>query len=121
MTKKTKSLIGKASLQKTSNVVACTKYESCSAPICPLNSDWRNTRHLPGERICFYLCEAQKEGAEAIFDSVGRGYLYWLMIEATSEISNRWGTIKIALERAAKSGSRMSAKPPRRKASTGGE
>jgi hypothetical protein len=29
------------------------------------------------------------------------------MVGATPEISNRWYTIKIALERAAKSGSRM--------------
>lgn len=85
----------------------CPKFQSCNAPICPLNSNWGNTRHLPGERICFYLCEAQKEGAEAVFDGVGREYLYRLMVETTPEISNRWNAIKIALERAALTGSRM--------------
>jgi hypothetical protein len=108
-----------ASIQEVSNVASCPKYESCSAPICPLNSNWKNARHRPGERICFYLCEAQKEGAEAIFDSVGRGYLYRLMVEATSEISNRYSVIRIALAKAAKSGSRMSTKPPRSKSSAG--
>jgi len=106
-----------ASIQKVSDTAFCPKYETCSAPICPLNSHWRDTRHLPGERVCFYLCEAQKDGAGAIFDSVGRGYLYRLMVEATPEISNRWSTIKIALAKAAKSGSRMSTKPPLRRAS----
>jgi len=94
------------------NMEACPKYQACSAPICPLDPNWRKVRHLKGERICFYLCEAQKGGAEAIFGGRGLGELYRLMVEATPDMSTRWGTIKNALVNAAKTGSRMNKKPP---------
>ena len=90
----------------------CPKYERCSAPICPLDPNWRKRRHLKGERVCFYLCEAQKGGSEAIFGGRGLGYLYRLMVEATPAISTRWGTIKKALVKAAKTGSRLNRNPP---------
>jgi hypothetical protein len=88
----------------------CPKYKGCSAPICPLDPNWRKARHLRGERICFYLCEAQKDGAEAIFRGRGLGELFKLMVEAAPDISVRWRTIKNALTKAAKTGSRMNRK-----------
>jgi hypothetical protein len=91
----------------------CKKYQGCSAPICPLDSNWRKVRHLKGERICFYLAEAQKHGSEAIFRGRGLGELYQVIVEVTPDISIRWGTIKKALAKAAKTGSRINRKPPR--------
>ena len=85
----------------------CPKYEKCSAPICPLDPNWERAIHLNHERVCFYLCEAQKENSEAIFGGRGLSKLHQIMVEATPEISCRWATIKKALTRAAKSGSRM--------------
>ena len=94
------------------NMETCPKFQGCSAPICPLDSNWRKVRHLKGERICFYLCEAQKYHAEAIFGGRGLKDLYQVMVEATPDISLRWGTIKKALAKAARTGSRMNAMPP---------
>ena len=94
------------------NMETCTKYKGCSAPICPLDPNWRKARHLKHERVCFYLCEAQKDGSEAIFGGRGLGELYRLMVEATPDISIRWRTIKNALAKAAKTGSRMNTSPP---------
>jgi len=94
------------------NMETCPKYKGCSAPICPLDPNWRKARHLKGERICFFLCEAQKGGAEAIFGGRGFGDLYQVMLGATPDISNRWGAIRNALAKAAKTGSRMNKKPP---------
>ena len=94
------------------NMESCPKYKSCSAPICPLDPNWRKARHLKGERICFYLCEAQKVDAEAIFRGRGFRYLYQLMVEATPDMSIRWSTIKKALVKAAKTGSRLNRNPP---------
>ena len=88
----------------------CPKYKGCSAPICPLDPNWRKVQHLKHERVCFYLCEAQKGGSEAIFGGRGLGYPYQLMVEATPAILTRWRTIKSALEKAAKTGSRMNKK-----------
>lgn len=91
----------------------CPKFEKCSAPICPLDPNWINAKHPNGERVCFYLGEAQKAGAEALFGDRGLGVLYQVMLGATPDISARWGTIRNALTRAAKAGSRMNTKPPR--------
>ena len=90
----------------------CPKYQGCSAPICPLDPNWHNTRHLKGERICFYLAEAQKHGSEAIFRGRGLEELYQLIVEATPDISLRWRAIEKGLAKAAKTGSRMNTKPP---------
>jgi len=94
----------------------CPKFQACSAPICPLDPNWRKALHLKHERVCFYLCEAQKDGSEAIYGGRGLGKLYRLMVEATPDISICWGPIKSALEKAAKSGSRLNRNPPSRPA-----
>ncbi len=94
------------------NMETCPKYKGCSAPICPLDPNWRKARHLKGERICFFLCEAQKGGSEAIFGGRGLGKLYRLMVEVIPDISIRWGAIKKVLAKAKKTSSRMNRKPP---------
>ena len=88
----------------------CPKFERCSAPICPLDRNWRKASHLQHERVCFYLCEAQKRGSEALFGGKGLGELYQLIVEATSEISFRWASIQRVLISASKTGSRMNRK-----------
>jgi hypothetical protein len=45
----------------------CPRFERCSAPICPLDSDWQERTQLKGEPTCFYLLEYVKGGAEADF------------------------------------------------------
>ncbi len=92
------------------NMETCTKYQGCSASICPLDPNWQKAKHLKHERICFYLCEAQKDGAEAIFRGRGLGELYRLMVDATPDIFIRWGTIKKALAKAKKTVSGMNKK-----------
>ncbi len=94
------------------NMEDCPKFQSCSAPICPLDPNWRKACHLKGERICFYLCEAQKNGSEARFRDKGLEKLYQLMVEVAPDISIRWEPIRKVLKRAAKTGSRMNRKPP---------
>jgi|SRR5262249_32055889 len=41
----------------------CPRFDKCSAPLCPLDVDWRMRAHLPEDRICFYLSESVKPGA----------------------------------------------------------
>jgi hypothetical protein len=40
----------------------CPHFDSCSAPVCPLASDWHRAQHLPGERVCIWLREVVKPG-----------------------------------------------------------
>jgi hypothetical protein len=93
-----------------STPIHCNRYCNCSANICPLDSDWQKRKHLNGERVCFYLIEAQKANAKVVFDKCGRGYLYTLMQEVTQAIITRHYPIKITLERAKKTGLRMNRK-----------
>jgi hypothetical protein len=94
------------------NMETCPKFQGCSAPICPLEPNWRERQHLKGERVCFYLCEAKKDISEHRFRGKGLGKLYQLIVEAAPEISDRWEPIRKALRRAAETGSRMDRKPP---------
>lgn len=40
----------------------CSKFDSCSAPVCPLDPMWRQMGHLSEERACLYLRESAKPG-----------------------------------------------------------
>lgn len=94
------------------NMETCPKFHTCSAPICPLDPNWQKAKHLKGERVCFYLCEVQKSGSEALFRGKGLEELYQLIVEATLDISIRWEPIRKVFKRAAKTGSRMNRKQP---------
>lgn len=94
------------------NMEACPKYQACFAPVCPLDANWRKARHLNGERVCYYLLEAQKSDANANFEGRGWVELYQAMVGATPDISFRWTAIKYAITQATKTGSRMTTKPP---------
>ena len=96
--------------KKSKTEISCDRFDTCSANICPLDLDWQQRMHLNGERICFYLIEAQKINAKAVFESGGRGYLYLLMVEATPAIIHRHYAIKYALNQAKKTGSRLGRK-----------
>ena len=85
----------------------CPKFHHCSAPVCPLDSKWKKRKHLKDERVCFYLCEVQKQYSQAIFRGRGLEELYQLMVEVTPDISRRWEPIKKALKKATKTESRM--------------
>lgn len=41
----------------------CSKYESCSANVCPLDREWHLRSHLRGEPSCHYLRIAVKDRA----------------------------------------------------------
>ena len=41
----------------------CPRFDSCNAALCPLQPDWRQVQHLPGEQVCFYARESGKVGA----------------------------------------------------------
>ncbi len=54
----------------------CSKFDRCSAPICPLDPEWQKRTHVKGERICFYLLECVKSGAEARFQGITAREIY---------------------------------------------
>ncbi len=54
----------------------CPRYQSCNAPICPLDPGCLNRVYLKGEAICFYLSEAQKQRAKNRFRGCIEGEIY---------------------------------------------
>lgn len=88
----------------------CDRFKSCSANICPLDKDWHKRVHHSYDRVCFYLIEAQKINAEALFKHTGREYLYRAIQAVVKSIISSHSAIKFSLERAKESGSRMARK-----------
>jgi hypothetical protein len=95
---------------------ACPKFERCSANICPLDPDWPLRTHGTGDRVCFYLLEAVKNGSEARFKAIPTEDMLQGVLGALPAICSRWASIRTTVERARTSGSRMDRSPPRRTA-----
>ena len=85
----------------------CGRFDKCSAPICPLDDRWQHRKHLNGDRVCLYLTEAVKPAAEALFTTCGLSNLYKLISATLPQIAASFSPIRYALEKAAKTGSKM--------------
>lgn len=85
----------------------CPRFNACNAPICPFDAEWKKRRHLNEDRVCFYLLEASKTGAKAVFEGAGLGQLYQAVSEAAPAIRTTYFHIDRACNRASASGSRM--------------
>jgi hypothetical protein len=90
---------------------SCPNWESCNAPICPLDVDWRKRNMLRGEAVCRYLREYAKVASGKASNSVFKGYLpeevQTVISEAYPDILASHGRIKIAMKRAAKTPSKL--------------
>jgi hypothetical protein len=85
----------------------CTRFDSCSAPICPLDPNWPRARHLPGERVCGLIRELVKGGGEARLRARVPGELVDTLTDVLPKLSTRWERIRRELERASRSGSKL--------------
>jgi hypothetical protein len=86
----------------------CPKYDSCSAPICPIYKPISEQRMLPSERVCSILLEAQKPHSEAILVERYGKDMYSAMVRASNWIA-AYGTypLRRALINAGRVGSRL--------------
>ena len=85
----------------------CRFYETCSAPLCPVDLDWRKRVMLKGEAVCFYLREAVKEGAEERFKGRHAEDMYLAANDAMHDMKRSVYPLKIALEKASKAPSKL--------------
>ena len=98
---------------------ACPKFNSCSAPICPLDPDWQLRSHLPGERVCLWLREIAKQS-----DLTGSlpGKPAEVIAEAYPEILSRHNRVRRVCDDAAKNPStRGRVPPPQRRVQAGSD
>jgi len=92
--------------------ILCPRWERCSVPLCPLDPDVFKRPMRDDEPVCYYLTEAVKIDAEAIFRRRGRAELFTAVSKLIPSLSARWGRIRRALERARTKGSRMATVAP---------
>jgi hypothetical protein len=91
-------------------IESCPRFQKCNAPVCPLDELQKKRKHLPQDRVCFFLLESAKTSAHSIFMGVGLGNLYEVIVRHTPAILNSHPRIKRAYEKAKESGSRMARK-----------
>lgn len=85
----------------------CPKFEKCNAPLCPLDDSWRLRSHAVGDAVCGLALEAVKTGADARLAPYVRADVLGKVRSVLPEIMSRSYVIKRAVERAARSGSRL--------------
>lgn len=90
---------------------ACPKYDSCSAPICPLDPDWSRRIHRKGEPVCFYLLEYVKAGSKVRFEGCRALFLYDAMDSLVERLCRRHAPLRRAVDRAKRTGSRLNTHP----------
>ena len=89
------------------NMRDCPKWDSCNAPLCPLDKGISQRVYLRGEAICFYMHEYVKTDSYGRFKACHRGYIYQAISDVLKEVLSTHGYIKNRLERASNTPSRM--------------
>lgn len=85
----------------------CSRWERCSAPICPLDADWQLRSHLKNEAVCGLLLELAKDGGEATLRGCLPGEVVLAVTTLAPPILAAHGPIRRACQKAASSGSRL--------------
>jgi hypothetical protein len=85
----------------------CPRYIDCSAPLCPLDPDWRTRIHRSGDRVCFYLREAVKAGAPERFKGGADAPIYLAATDMLAQSTTFVSDLRKRLKDAASSGSRV--------------
>lgn len=86
---------------------ACPRYDRCSAPICPLDPDWRLRSHIENESVCGLLLELSKKDGEATLRACLPGEVAQAVTTLAAPILIAHGPVRRACEKAAKTGSRL--------------
>ncbi len=85
----------------------CPRFDSCNAPICPLDPNWQCARQLPGEGVCFWLREAVKQGGIARIACAATEEIAAVVAETLPAIAASSSDIRHKLKVAARSGSKL--------------
>lgn len=88
----------------------CPKFDTCSAPVCPLDSEWPQRRHLAGERVCLWLREVVKPGGEAAARRVLPAVLVDDVMAALPAIQDSSSDIRHKLKLASRASSKRGAR-----------
>lgn len=87
-------------------MIPCPRFDRCNAPICPLDPNWQQARHVDGEPICRWMLELAKEGGEAEISRALVDEVADLVRDAFPRIVSATPAIARRIERASLSPSR---------------
>ena len=82
----------------------CPRFDSCSAPVCPLDKNWERARYLRGEPVCRWLRESMKHQESGSYSFPLTEVMAKAVLVARDELLSRKGDLKYRLERAASQG-----------------
>lgn len=85
----------------------CPKFDKCSAPLCPLDPDWKKRSMTKDDRVCFYLREAVKEGAQERFQGGIAEEIYFQAAGLLPEMLSHSGSLQKRLQKAKTTGSKI--------------
>jgi hypothetical protein len=86
---------------------ACPKYQTCSAPICPLDKNWKLRVLCNEDSTCFYLLESVKDASKTHFQVAQLGHMYDRICEVRDDICTTHKRLSKKVEASKKSSSRM--------------
>jgi hypothetical protein len=87
----------------------CPKWSGCNVPLCPLDPNVSQCRHLRGEPVCLWLRELAKEGGRAILEGILPEELVAAVVTAAPAIASRGTDLRRRLRRASSVGSKLAA------------
>lgn len=88
----------------------CPKFNSCNAPVCPIDPDWQKRKHISGDKCCVFLLELAKTDHMINFESAGLTNLHAAISDVKDEILASSASIKRNFDRAADTNSRLNPK-----------
>ena len=78
----------------------CPRFNRCSAPICPIDEDWRDRGHRKGEPVCAYLRRYAKDPLWGQKQGSVPTEVWSRVVEVYPQVIERYTPIKKVLERA---------------------
>ena len=89
--------------------VRCPRFDSCSAPICPLDPQWPRAQHIQSERVCGLMTEVVKVGGQPRVAGILTPDQFTTFLREWPKVEARWTDIRARLRASSKTGSRIDA------------
>lgn len=85
----------------------CPKFDTCNAPICPLDPERAKRSYLKGEPVCLFMLEHGKAGGPMKIHGTIGGKALFAVLRAYLEAETRWNGLYGRLEAASRTRSRL--------------
>ena len=81
----------------------CPRFDQCCAPICPIDTDWRERAHRKDESVCAYLRRYAKDPLWGQKQGVVPTELWLKVVAVYPQVIERYGPLKQVLKRSSSS------------------